>query len=102
MRLNSVLGSMKKLASQIERELQTGGWNHCAIYEHDLIRVWPLDEPQREAKIAKFANQYGFRLRFYRIGMCAIFDKSPQGKVCNAFPAKLGALLPDPQNSEKY
>ena len=26
----------------------------------------------------------------------------PQGKVCNAFPAKLGALLPDSQNSEKY
>jgi hypothetical protein len=77
MRLNSVFGSMKMLASQIERELQTGEWNHCAIYEHDLIRVWPLDEPQREAKIAKFANEYGFRLRFYRMGMCAIFDKSP-------------------------
>ena len=77
MRLNSVLGSMKMLASQIERELQTGGWNHCAIYEHDLIRVWPLDEPEREAKIAKFAKEYGFRLRFYRMGMCAIFDKSP-------------------------
>ena len=66
---------MKTLARLIERELQAGGWNHCAVYEHDLIRVWPLDDPEREAKIAKFANEYGFRLRFYRMGMCAIFDK---------------------------
>ncbi len=63
------------LASQIERELQAGGWNDCAVYEHDLIRVWPLDEPEREAKISKFAKEHGFRLRFYRMGMCAIFDK---------------------------
>ena len=68
---------MKMLASQIERELQAGGWTHCAIYEDELIRVWPLDEPEREAKIAQFANQYGFRLRFYRRGLCAIFDKWP-------------------------
>ena len=68
---------MKMLASQIERELQAGGWKHCAIYEDELIRVWPLDEPEREAKIAQFANQYGFRLRFYRRGLCAIFDKWP-------------------------
>jgi hypothetical protein len=39
------------------------------------IRDWPLDEPDREAKIAKFAQEHGFRLRFYRLGMCAIFDK---------------------------
>ena len=70
-----MFGSMKMLASQIERELQAGGWKHCAIYEHELIRVWPLDEPERETKIAKFAKEYGFRLRFYRMGMCAIFDK---------------------------
>ena len=68
---------MKWLAAQIERELQAGGWNDCAVYEHDLIRGWPLDEPEREAKIAKFANEYGFRLRFYRMGMCAIFEKWP-------------------------
>jgi hypothetical protein len=80
MRLNSVFDSMKMLASQIERELQTGGWNHCAIYEHDLVRVWPLDEPQREAKIAKFAKEYGFRLRFYRMGLCAIFQKEPPSR----------------------
>jgi len=70
-------GTLKTLARQIERELQAGKWKHHAVYEHELIRVWPLDEPEREAKIAQFANQYGFRLRFYRRGMCAIFDKWP-------------------------
>jgi hypothetical protein len=68
---------LKTLARQIEGQLQADGWNHCAVYEHELIRVWPLDEPEREAKIAEFAKEYGFRLRFYRMGMCAIFDKWP-------------------------
>jgi hypothetical protein len=31
----------------------------------------------KEAKIAQFATQYRFRLRFYSKGMCAIFDKLP-------------------------
>jgi len=66
---------MKTLAALIERELQSEKWGHYAVYEHELIRVWPLDEPDREAKIAKFAKEHGFRLRFYRMGMCAIFDK---------------------------
>ena len=40
------------------------------------------DEPDREAKIAQFAKEYGFRLRFYRMGMCAIFDKwTPDGPL---------------------
>ena len=68
---------MKTLAALIERELQSEKWSHFAVREHELIRVWPLDEPEREAKISKFAKEHGFRLRFYRMGMCAIFDKSP-------------------------
>jgi hypothetical protein len=66
---------MKTLARLIESELQVGKWKHCAVYENELVRLWPLDEPEREAKIAQFAKEYGFRLRFYRMGMCAIFDK---------------------------
>jgi len=66
---------MKTLAALIERELQAGKWKHYAAYEAELIRVWPLDEPQRKAKIAQFAEEYGFRLRFYQKGMCAIVDK---------------------------
>ncbi len=68
--------AMETLARQIEREMH-GEWKHCAIYERDLERLWPLNEKDREAKIAQFATQYGFRLRFYSKGMCAIFDKWP-------------------------
>jgi hypothetical protein len=50
-------------------------WGHCAIYEHDLQRIWPLDEKDRRAKIAQFAKEYGFRLVVYRKGVCAIFEK---------------------------
>jgi hypothetical protein len=58
-RRRDLRGSLKTLARQIEGQLQADGWNHCAVYEHELIRVWPLDEPEREAKIAKFAKEYG-------------------------------------------
>jgi hypothetical protein len=51
---------------------------------HSLLdeKDWPLNDKDRETKIAQFAKKYGFRLRFYRKGMCAIFDKwpSPDGK----------------------
>jgi len=67
---------VETLRRLIEREMQ-GAWKHCAIYEKDLERIWPLNEKDREAKIAQFAKQYGFRLRFYNKGICAIFDKWP-------------------------
>jgi hypothetical protein len=67
---------METLAKQIEHGMH-GEWKHCAIYERDLERLWPLNEKDREAKIAQFARKYGFRLRFYSQGMCAIFDKWP-------------------------
>jgi hypothetical protein len=65
---------MRKLLQQIKRELKTA--NHCAVYEEELSRVWP-DENQRAPKVARFAEDNGFRLRFYRDGLCAIFDKEP-------------------------
>jgi hypothetical protein len=68
---------MEALARQIERQMHGESWKHCAIYDRDLERIWPLNEKEREAKIAEFAKQYGFRLRFYQKGMCAIFDKWP-------------------------
>jgi hypothetical protein len=64
---------MRKLLRQINRELKTA--RHCAVYEEELSRVWPHDGNQREAKVARFAEEHGFRLRFYRGGLCAIFDK---------------------------
>jgi hypothetical protein len=66
---------MKILASRIANELKKA--KHCAIYEPDLARVWPSNGKKREAKVALFAEQHGWRLRFYKEGFCAIFDKPP-------------------------
>jgi hypothetical protein len=68
---------VRRLALQIEHELKDRGQPHCAVYEDELQRVWPLNEKDREAKIARFAKEYGFRLRHYKKGLCAIFDRSP-------------------------
>ncbi len=65
---------MRKVVRQITRELRTA--QHCAIYEEELNRVWPNDGNQREPKIARFAEDNGIRLRFYRDGF-AIFDREP-------------------------
>jgi hypothetical protein len=40
---------MRKLLRQIRRELKTA--KHCAIYEEELVRMWPDDGNQREPKI---------------------------------------------------
>jgi hypothetical protein len=68
---------MKTLASEIERELTSRPWRHCAIYEDHLQRIWPPTDKDREAKIAQFAKEYGFHLMFYKQGLCAIFEKEP-------------------------
>jgi hypothetical protein len=69
---------VKALAKRIERDLQVGSWTHCAVYEDELQPLWPPGEKDREAKITEFAKRYGFRLRFYHKGLCAIFDKWPR------------------------
>ena len=66
---------MRKLVQTIKRELKKA--RHCAVYQEELSRVWPDDGNGRETQIAKFAEDHGFRLRFYRDGLCAIFDKRP-------------------------
>ena len=63
---------MRKLLQQIKCELKTA--KHCAVYEEELSRVWPAGN-QREPKVRRFADDNGFRLRFYRDGLSAIFDK---------------------------
>ena len=67
---------MRKLLQQIKRELKTA--KHCAVYEEELSRVWPDDGNRREQKLARFAEEHGFRLRFYRDGLCAIFVREPE------------------------
>ena len=66
---------MKILARRIAKELKKA--KHCAIYEPELTRVWPTNGKSREAKVAIFAAHNGWRLRFYKDGFCAIFDKVP-------------------------
>jgi hypothetical protein len=67
---------MQILANQIAKELKKA--KHCAVYEPELQRVWPTNGKTREARIAAFARQNGWRLRFYKDGLCAIFDKAPR------------------------
>jgi hypothetical protein len=63
------------LAAQIHRELERG--ERYVIYEFELSHIWPLNEKDREAKVTQFAQEHGLRLRFYREGWCAVFDKAP-------------------------
>jgi hypothetical protein len=80
---------MRKLLRQIKRELKTA--KQCAIYEEELNRVWPNDGNQRERKIARFAEDNGFRLRFYRDGLCAIFDREPGERAKESHKTLCGA-----------
>ena len=65
---------MKILAKRIATELKIA--KHCAVYEPELVRVWP-DPENRQVKVASFAKQHGWRLRYYSHGFCAIFDQEP-------------------------
>ena len=70
---NDSCSAVKALATRISREAAKMG--HCAVYEDELQRIWPLKQKDRESKIAHFAKDYDFRLRHYKKGLCAIFDK---------------------------
>ena len=65
---------MQKIATTIAKELQSA--KHFAVYEPELDRSWPHSE-DREREIAQFAKSNGWRLRFYKEGLVAIFDKTP-------------------------
>jgi hypothetical protein len=68
---------MKILARLIRRELRLEGgkYGHCAVYEDELQRVWPINEDNRKTKIEQFAKENGFRLAYYKPGLCAIFEE---------------------------
>jgi hypothetical protein len=73
---------MKILARRIQQRLeeQTAEIGHCAIYEHELQRLWPLNLQNRKSRIEQFAKEYGFKLSFYKEGLCAIFEKDSPRK----------------------
>ncbi len=72
-RRKSIRAGMKILANRITQELKKR--HECGVYEEELARLWPVSDKDREEKIRKFATEYGFRLRYYQPGLCAIFDK---------------------------
>jgi hypothetical protein len=41
--------TLSRLADRIHRELECG--EGCTVYEFELIRIWPLNEKDREAKV---------------------------------------------------
>lgn len=73
---------MKILARFIRRELrlQAGKYGHCAVYEDELQRIWPINETNRKAKIKQFAQEHGFQLVYYKPGLCAIFEEDAEKK----------------------
>jgi hypothetical protein len=84
------------LAKQMERAMHRAGKDcfryqneHCALFENDLGCICPRNDNDRKKKLAEFAAQYGFRLRFYRKGLFAIF-----GKRTPALPRDAGAFWP--------
>jgi len=68
---------MKILAQLIKRELrlESNKLGHCAIYENELQRIWPMHESNRKAKIEQFAKDHGFRMVCYYPGLCAMFEE---------------------------
>jgi len=66
---------MKILMSRIAKELKNA--KQCGVYEPELSRCWPANGKARESEIAFFAEIHGLRLRYYKEGFCAIFDKDP-------------------------
>src|SRR5215467_2654840 len=60
-------------ADNNQLQLKASEMGHCAVYEKELQRVWPITEENRKAKIAEFGMKQGFRLAYYKQGHCAIF-----------------------------
>jgi hypothetical protein len=69
---------MKILAQLIwhELRLESNDLGHCAIYEKELQRIWPIHEP----KIEQFAKNHGFRMVYYNPGLCTIFEEESQNQ----------------------
>src|SRR5262245_3269093 len=60
-------------------QLNANELGHCALYEKELQRIWPITEENRKAKIKEFAEKQGFRLAYYKQGHCAIFLEDSTG-----------------------
>lgn len=65
---------MQKLAKTIATDLDKNG--HSAVYLSEMARVWP-DSKTRQEEMTQFAQSHRWRLRYYKHGFVAIFDKAP-------------------------
>jgi len=66
---------MRTLAAHIDEQIQANRWGHGAAYEEQLQRLWSMNMDNRKAAIEQFGKEHGFRLIYYRNGICAIFEK---------------------------
>jgi len=71
-------------ANQTSIAVEANDLGHCAVYEKELQRVWPITEENRKAKIAEFAKEHGFQLVYYKQGLCAIFVENSTGRDIRA------------------
>jgi hypothetical protein len=76
-------------------QLEANNLGHCAVYEKELQRVWPITEENRKAKIAEFAEKRGFRLAYYKQGHSAIFLEAPPATTTEPANIVLMLLRPD-------
>jgi hypothetical protein len=95
---------MKILAQLISRQLRlkANKWGHCAVYEKELQRIWPTTEENRKAKIAQFAEQHGFRLAYYKQGLCAIFIEDSTGHDIGTSTNRRGAKQRSEPAAERH
>jgi hypothetical protein len=59
---------------------------HCTVFEKDLECICPIKDQNRKKKLAEFATQHGFRLRFYHKGLFAIFGKRTPSAANDVHP----------------
>jgi hypothetical protein len=65
---------MKRLAATISKELEAA--KHCAVYNTELARVWPIDGMKRQRLVEQFAKEHGWTVGYYKDGFVAIFTKA--------------------------
>jgi hypothetical protein len=58
------LGGMKILARFVRRELrlQAGKYGHCAVYEDELQRIWPIDKSKSKDRTIREGARVQTRL----------------------------------------
>ena len=91
---------MHILAGQIARDIKQQGLS--AVYEPELSRVWPEGGIKRERQIESFAKKHGWRLRHYKDGFVAVFDKDGTTPLLAKKLMLFSNVYDDKQRAEAY